>query len=115
MLVLRPSTASATTRTSMPLSTTVASASNSVPRFRTRLTPVGWNWLNPLWAASSRLNDRLPPAASASVISTGTTIAPNVTRAASPTIAFGLRLMVLNAPSKKSPRPSGRSATTPGL
>ncbi len=38
-----------------------------------------------------------------------------LTAAARPTIALGLRRMVLKAPSKKSPRVSGRSATTPGL
>ena len=37
------------------------------------------------------------------------------TAAERPTIAFGLRRIVLKAPSKKSPSVSGRSATTPGL
>ena len=54
-------------------------------------------------------------AARTRVTRAGTTMAPVVTAAASPTMALGLRRMVLKAPSKKSPSVSGRSATTPGL
>ncbi len=54
-------------------------------------------------------------AASSAVINAGMTIATVLTRAARPTIALGLRRIVLKAPSKKSPSRSGRSATTPGL
>ena len=65
--------------------------------------------------ANEKLISRCPSAASARVTSTGTTMNAVVTSAERPTIAFGLRRMVLKAPSKKSPSVSGRRATTPGL
>ena len=111
--VRRPSTASATTWTSMPLRTTVANNPKKEPRLATTavapLPPV------PNGCAVSSIGVSSPSAARPSVISTGTTRNAADTRAASPTIAFGLRRIVLNAPSKKSPTPSGRRATTPGL
>ena len=47
--------------------------------------------------------------------SAGSTMKPPVTRAATPIVARGLRRIVVNAPSKKSVRVSGRSGTVPGL
>ena len=111
IVVRRPRTASATTCTSMPLSTTVANSPKNEPRYviasAAPSTPPSPPGEDPV--------DSSPSVARARLSRTGTTRKAVVTSAASPTIARGLRRIVLNAPSKKSPRPSGRSATTPGL
>ncbi len=115
-VVRRPSTASATTRTSRPLSTTVANRPKKVPRYVAKvIAPVSNVAIPPEGWSSPRSRLSRPAAARARVTSTGTTMNPVVTSAASPTIARGLRRMVLKAPSKRSPSPRGRSGTTPGL
>jgi hypothetical protein len=101
MVVFRPSTAWATTWTSIPLSTTVANAPKNVPRYPAAVATSGPAGLPESESSAPRPDPKLscPSAASTRLSTAGTTMNSVMTPAERPTMALGLRRIVLNAPS----------------
>ena len=111
-LAFLPSTASATTRTIMPVSTIPASELSRVPVSR---AIVAGSMPSDVSVPSSEAMVMSPVSARRTVTIAGSSSTDVITSTARPTMGFGFRRIACSAPSYRSPRPSGRSGTMPGL